>query len=166
MNRNRQKGFALIEVLVSLLIFALGVLGVAGMQGQAIRVTHDSSQRSQATWLAHEATERIKVNPGGLDSGVYQSEAQTASSNIVSYCGSPPSTCIGTTCSVDDMARYDVFELMCDTTGLINQQITIACSAAPCVEGSNVDISVSWDSRGATAGVFAIRQQLSIRTRR
>ncbi len=166
---NRQEnihGVALIEVLISLLIFSLGVLGLVGLQGEAIRITHDSSQRSHATWLAHEATERMKVNPEAVESGIYQSQSTTASADIVTYCSSSPASCIGSSCSPTNMALYDVHDLMCESTGLINQQLSIACSASPCTTGSILEITVSWDSRAAVAGLFANRQQLRIRARR
>ncbi|MRI33708.1 type IV pilus modification protein PilV [Endozoicomonas sp. OPT23] len=166
MNRQgNNQGVALIEVLISLLIFSLGVLGLSGLQSEAIRITHDSSQRSHATWLAHEATERMKVNPQAVESGEYQSQSSTASTDIVTYCNSSPPSCIGATCTPTNMARFDVHELMCDSSGLINQQLTIACSATPCITGSMLDITVSWDSRAAVAGLFASRQQLRIRAR-
>ncbi len=162
-----QQGYGLIEVLVSMLVFLLGVLGVAGMQGQAIKVTHDSTQRAQAVWMAHEATERMKVNVEGLESGTYQSTATTARSDLTSYCGSPPVVeCINFACSTDQMAEFDVHELLCQNAGIINPQLTVACSTTACNEGASVTVTVSWDSRGATAGVFSSRQQLSLSMRR
>ena len=167
LNSLNAKGYGLIEVLISMLVFALGVLGVAGMQGQAIRVTHDSLQRSQAAWMVQEASERMKVNFGGLDSGRYQATAVTASTDITAYCGNPPpKQCIGSTCTPDEMADYDINDLLCKNAGVINPQLAIACTNTPCAAGDIVTIDLSWDSRGATGGVYSTRQALSLTMRR
>jgi type IV pilus assembly protein PilV len=52
--KGRQQGVALIEVMVSLLIFSLGVLGLVAMQGKAITYTVDAENRSRAALLASE----------------------------------------------------------------------------------------------------------------
>lgn len=162
----RQQGIGLIEVLISALIFMGGVMGVAGMQSQAIRVTHDSIQRSQAAWMANGAAELIKVNPSGLDSSTYQNAAASVSGNRVSYCAAPPKQCIGSTCNATEMAIFDVYDLMCrNGNGIINPTITINC-ALGCPTGSKVTITVAWDSRGAAAGIFAERQQTDLAFRR
>ncbi|MEC5216643.1 type IV pilus assembly protein PilV [Actimicrobium sp. GrIS 1.19] len=50
----RQSGMTLIEVLVSLLIFSFGFLGLIGMQARAIQVSSDSEDRSRAALMANE----------------------------------------------------------------------------------------------------------------
>lgn len=50
----QQQGVALIEVMVSLLIFSLGVLGMVAMHGKAITYTVDAEDRSRAAILANE----------------------------------------------------------------------------------------------------------------
>lgn len=52
--QRHQQGVALIEVMVSLLIFSLGVLGMVAMQGKAITYTVDAEDRSRAAMLANE----------------------------------------------------------------------------------------------------------------
>jgi type IV pilus assembly protein PilV len=52
--RRHQTGVALIEVMVSLLIFSLGVLGMVAMQGKAISYAVDAEDRSRAALLANE----------------------------------------------------------------------------------------------------------------
>ena len=52
--RHNQTGVALIEVMVSLLIFSLGVLGMVAMQGKSISYAIDAEDRSRAALLANE----------------------------------------------------------------------------------------------------------------
>ena len=49
-----EAGFALIEVLVSLLLFSLGVLGMVAMQAKASNYSVDAEDRSRASRMANE----------------------------------------------------------------------------------------------------------------
>ena len=50
----RQAGMTLIEVLVALLIFSLGMLGMVGMQAMAAKYSIDAEDRSRAALMANE----------------------------------------------------------------------------------------------------------------
>ncbi|MBT2336434.1 type IV pilus modification protein PilV [Variovorax paradoxus] len=50
----RQAGFALLEVLVSLLLFSFGVLGLVGLQARAIGLSTDAEDRNRAALLASD----------------------------------------------------------------------------------------------------------------
>jgi len=52
--RARARGFTLIEVLVSLLVFSVGILGMAGFQAMSTRSSVDASERSRAALMANE----------------------------------------------------------------------------------------------------------------
>ncbi|WP_249671592.1 type IV pilus modification protein PilV [Pseudomonas abieticivorans] len=62
---NRQRGFSLIEVLVALLIMAIGLLGAAAIQLNALKYTDSSSLRSQVSFIAYDMMDRIRANPDG-----------------------------------------------------------------------------------------------------
>jgi len=49
-----QRGVALIEVMVGLLIFLIGVLGIIGLQAKAIQFTVQAEDRSRAALLAND----------------------------------------------------------------------------------------------------------------
>ena len=53
MQKKSEQGFALIEVLVSLLIFSLGVVGLVGMQSRALQVGMEAQDRNTAAMLAN-----------------------------------------------------------------------------------------------------------------
>ena len=50
----QQQGFALLEVLVSILIFSFGVLGLVGLQARAISLSTDAEDRNRAALLAND----------------------------------------------------------------------------------------------------------------
>ena len=154
-----QQGIGLIEVMIAVFIFIGSVMAVNGMQTQALRVTHDSLQRSHATWVANAAVELMRLNPDGLNSSIYQTEAHTAST-VTPYCSIPPKNCIGATCSSSEMAQFDIFDLMCNgAANLINPNISINCTAS-CTQGDLVTFTINWDSRGAALG--AAQQELTL----
>jgi len=53
-DKNRQRGMALIEVLVSILLFSLGVLGLIGLQASAVQYSIEADMRNRAALLANE----------------------------------------------------------------------------------------------------------------
>mgnify|MGYP006380521659 FL=1 len=56
------KGFSLIEVLVTILILMIGLLGLAGLQVRALTSQMESYQRSQALILLKDMADRIEEN--------------------------------------------------------------------------------------------------------
>jgi type IV pilus assembly protein PilV len=58
----RQRGTSLIEVLVSLLIVAFGLLGLAGLQGRLQTSEVEAYQRSQAILLLDDMASRLATN--------------------------------------------------------------------------------------------------------
>jgi type IV pilus assembly protein PilV len=48
-----QTGAYLLEALVGILIFSFGILGIVGLQAQAIRFTNDAEYRAEAVYLAN-----------------------------------------------------------------------------------------------------------------
>ncbi|MES9962441.1 MAG: type IV pilus modification protein PilV [Candidatus Sedimenticola sp. 20ELBAFRAG] len=61
-------GFSLIEVLVTVVIIAIGLLGLASMQSAGIKLNHDSLLRSKATLAAYDLADRIRANKDYRDS--------------------------------------------------------------------------------------------------
>ena len=61
-SNKKQKGVSLIEALVTLAILAFGLLGLAMMQLQSMKFNTDSYSRSQATWLAYDLMERMRMH--------------------------------------------------------------------------------------------------------
>jgi type IV pilus assembly protein PilV len=62
----RQRGVGMIEVLIALLVFSIGMLGLTSMQLTAKRTGYEASQRSIATSLARDILERMRANPDQL----------------------------------------------------------------------------------------------------
>lgn len=52
--RSKQSGVMLLEALIAILIFSLGILGVVGMQASAVKANRDAKYRADAGLLANE----------------------------------------------------------------------------------------------------------------
>ncbi|MFT6463653.1 type IV pilus modification protein PilV [Halopseudomonas sp.] len=57
------RGFSLLEVLITILLITVGVLGMVAMQGRSIQYTNDSLHRTQAAILANEMIEIVRASP-------------------------------------------------------------------------------------------------------
>lgn len=65
-----QRGVSLIEVLVSIVILTMGLLGLAGLQVAGIKVTQSSQFRAQAAQLANDMADRMRGNLAAARLGV------------------------------------------------------------------------------------------------
>jgi len=69
----RSRGLSLIEALVSILIFSIGILGLIGLQARAIAFSSDAKFRADAAFLANQLIARIAVaDPAGLAGFAHQ----------------------------------------------------------------------------------------------
>ncbi len=77
--RLRSSGFTMIEVLVSLLVFSLGVLALVSIQGTAARMATDARDRAIATFLADQLLARMLISdPTTAASFAHQPSGTTA----------------------------------------------------------------------------------------
>lgn len=167
-----QYGLTLIEVLVTLVILSVGLLGMAAMQFTGIRSANGSSFRTQATLFADDMVERMRANPTAVNDNVFLDVNSATNIN----CGTAPTTyCAdsynGTaavdaaTCSTTQLANYDINTWYCGViTGGVRRggvaallpqaSATIRCTdtnADPlnpdtdvCTDTSPHTISISW----------------------
>lgn len=74
----RQNGFSMIEVLVTLVILAVGLLGLAGLQSVGLKNNHSSLGRSAATMFAYNIIDRMRANCQNALDGDYDIAIGTA----------------------------------------------------------------------------------------
>ncbi len=67
----QQAGFGLLEILVSVLVLSVGLLGLAGLHVAGMRSNHSAYYRTQATILSYEIIDRMRVNAENARSGDY-----------------------------------------------------------------------------------------------
>lgn len=164
--RRGQGGFTLVEVLVSALILALGLVGTAGLQALALKSNQSAYLRSQASALAYDLADRMRTNVEGANSGFYVPGDATLHASCATTSG----------CSVQQSAQNDIAEwnaalaanlplgsgFVCidstpnDGTGVGNPQ----CDG----NGSRHSVKIWWDDDrdGAISVTAANTERLSI----
>jgi type IV pilus assembly protein PilV len=70
-SRNSQSGTTLIEVLITVVLVSIGLLGLAGLQLTTVQNSNSSSERFEATTLAHDILERLRANRQPALAGQY-----------------------------------------------------------------------------------------------
>lgn len=98
--RAQQSGFTLIEVLVSVLVLSIGLVGVAALQGVSLKNTQSAFMRSQATALAYDLADRMRANVIAARTGLYDPGTAAAVTGCKSTTG----------CTAQDMAKHDLAE--------------------------------------------------------
>lgn len=106
-SRKPQRGVGLIEVMIALLVLAIGVLGYAGMQLTALKAAEDANNRAQATLLGQDALERFLANETAMATYTNVDEWPDESATP----GEKPAKlndCITKSCGTDDLASWDI----------------------------------------------------------
>ena len=128
MMKNSHAGFTLLEILISLVILAIGLLGLAGLQATGLKNNLSAYHRSQATQLSYDIADKMRANVAGISS--YVSGVPAATTACTTTAG----------CSAENMAKNDLFEwnaslaaVLPTGTGTITQS------------GSVYTIAVTWN---------------------
>jgi len=98
-----EAGFTLVEVLVTMVLFAIGLLAVATMQMSSISSSNDAYLRTQAMWMAYDLADRMRSNPVAVGNNDYLT-TNVASAATVSACTT------ATGCTPAQMAQNDLAE--------------------------------------------------------
>jgi len=69
--RAPRRGVTLIEVLVTMVLLGVGLLGLAGLQARGVQVNQGSSYRAQAANLATDLADRLRADPVTAMNGGY-----------------------------------------------------------------------------------------------
>lgn len=68
---SRQRGAGLIEVLVAVLVLAIGLMGIAGLQSRALKNGQSAFERSQAVTLTYLMMDAMRANATAAQNGQY-----------------------------------------------------------------------------------------------
>ena len=146
------RGFALIEVLVSVVILSIAALGYAALQLRGLSTNSSAMWRSKATVLAYEAADRVRANAPGAAAGLYNNLLTPANA---AECK------VGNVCTTTQMAARDFSEWRTTAQNLPSGSGVICLdsspddgtAAAPACDGSGTQIAIKvfWSERGTPA---------------
>ena len=96
------RGFTLLEVMIALVIFSIGLLGLAGLQARGLNSNTSAQFRTLAAIEAYGMADRMRANPLGVKAGNYDNLDNTT----------PPAgpNCLIATCSEAQIAQSDYYE--------------------------------------------------------
>lgn len=121
-----QSGVMLLEALIGILIFSLGILALVGMQATAVRATTDARDRTEASNLASQLVGQMWLDRANLVNYVYDGG------------GSPPAALVNWVNQVEN-----------SLPGAVANQptVTVGASAAlPATVGTEVEVVVYWQN--------------------
>lgn len=165
------KGLSLIELLVTITITSIGLMGLVSLQMQAVRATSDSGNRSQAIWIFNDIIGRIRANeiasasyvtPANYVVAAGQDRPPVCDNVVAPVCTTyhtgvapiPAANCTGT-----QQAAWDLFEVACGSpksagfqgnsiSYLPQAQLTITCLDNPCLNGtSSLNLTLQWRAK-------------------
>jgi type IV pilus assembly protein PilV len=141
-NNKSQQGSTLIEVLVSLVVLAGGLLGMSGLQTVSLKNNQSAYARTQATMFANDMAERMRANLAGLDAGNYNNAAGAATAACFTPAG----------CTPQQMAQQDILDWSAAITAFLPGAASVVCRDATQQDGTPA--AVACDNAGT---VYAIK---------
>jgi type IV pilus assembly protein PilV len=168
MLKHRKRGVSLIEVLVAIVIFMVGLMGLLAGAARTIRTNQDAFISSHATNVANTYTSLLRNNGAGVI-GEFYNGTVTAATRSASYSTACSSACAPADLAEDDLARMGSImgqtmppgaELKTECTPHVeNASAAFAATAVPVYSGL-CTITVTWlsDKKGTkTSRVWMVK---------
>ena len=136
----KQQGMSLLEVLIAVLVLAIGLLGIAALQATALRNSQGSLERNQAVIATYTIADAMRANPTGAAGGGYA---------MAHTCSAPALP------SAPTLTDRDLTNWMTDLRAVMGGQGcgTIVYDAGTAAVGDeSYRITVEWDDSRATGG--------------
>jgi type IV pilus assembly protein PilV len=148
-SRRQVLGVSLLEVLISILLSAIGLLALAGTNVASIRFSKMSQYRGTAAVLAADLAERMRANKAGIAS--YDYSVQTHSEQVAAAVAADTS-CEGLNpapaCTAATVATYDLNNWRRLVRSQLPQGsvfVTIVALPGPPAGQSAADVWIAWN---------------------
>lgn len=149
-----QRGTSLLEVLIAVLILAIGMLGMAALQSITLKNSNSSSGRSQAVMQSYSLLDTLRLNRQLANGGAY---------NVTSW------SCATQTATAGDTADYSIFNgwlaQVQAALGDPNACGRLQCGPDPADPAVALcTIGIRWDDSRASSGGVVGDKKLEIET--
>lgn len=140
-----ERGISLFEVLITVVVVSIGLLGLAGLQFAGLRAANSAQEHTLATLLAQDIEERIKANIGGANAGNYDLIPLPAGAVAPP---APSSDCFSAPCDTADISTFDALQWynMINSGGpntIILPDASILVER--CAAKNNIKITIQWN---------------------
>lgn len=157
----KSRGFTLIEVLVAMIVMAVGLLGLASMQSTGLRYSRNAYLQFQASRLIYDMGDRLRANKaeataaGGVYDDLYAIPANPG-------CSSDDGD--GKDCSQKEMAQYDAYRWLTDVAAILpgGQGMVTRTTMTSCTSSGSFNISVSWAATDFSNNTMTASQNFDI----
>ena len=149
-----QQGVSLLEVLISVLVLSVGLLGLGKLQLFSLKGSNDAHFHTVASFLAADLGDRMRTNPDGVALAGYEI---TNIESIALCSATPPKLCIGTSyCSATELATFDLYQISCGIKNgasvssgmkhlLPSATMSVDCGGVVCNSNLQHTITLSWE---------------------
>lgn len=158
-----QKGVGLIEVLATILITVIGLVGLAAMQLRSVRANQNATQQAQAVWIVSDMANRIRANSEGdyTDTAAFNcASASLVAANSAKACSSVyrggAFVAASAACSPAELVIFDKREVLCGFSqtapGIVyeNAASFLANPSMLILDANNrISIQLNWSERDA-----------------
>lgn len=155
--RKKQAGVTLVEVLVAVVVLAIGLLGLAGLQTSALTNTSVSYQYTQVATITQGFAERMRANRAAVTDMANKPYALAAGSSptATKNCAAASTTCTSTELAKWDLAMwyaaidpsYTASNIPNGPRGILpGGKASVVCADATCTANSIWIITVYWDA--------------------
>ena len=142
-------GFTLLEVLITIVVVAFGLLGLAGLQVFALKNNQSAGMRIAATGLASDIVDRMKSNFGGVVAGGYNQPNTSAYNTAVPGCNAGG-------CTANELAQNDLKEWRDRVVATLPGGDGIVCLDATPADPAPTPAAPACDNTGVTVYVVKI----------
>lgn len=157
---NHQTGFALIEVLIAVLVLAIGLLGLAGLHAAGFRDNHGAFIRTQATYAVNDLADRMRANRFSAIAGNYEVAAAPTAPTFDCIANFTGTTTAGL-CNSAEMATADLVAWYAFLgNAMPGGNATIVCNPVGCGLNAIHTITVTWAGNQSVDKNVAVAGQL------
>lgn len=138
-SKRSQSGSSLIEMMIAMLILAIGLLGQMALQMNSLRANQSSYSRSQAVFVANDIADRMRLNPAAVSAGNYNA-INTATGSYSDQ------ACSANGCSVTEQANQDMFEWQQDVNTIFPSATATVIRDASVTDQPVFLVTIAWAS--------------------
>lgn len=142
-NSNRQRGFTLIEVLISMLILAIGLLGMAALMMTGLQANQGAALRSTATISSYDIADRIRSNVDTVASRAYATAVSDPTAAALPACHADVAGCGPADRVQEDLFQWNAsLQAIPGATGFISR-----------INDNNYCIAIFWTEEAEADGL-------------